>query len=122
MSTQGQLGASASICTKPDGGCRREVLFVPSAKSGKPMILDPVPVKGVIIEQRPNECPDPQCGDSTWDHDCQLGGYTEAARVVDVYTAHQGTCEKLRAKQERDRKARIMAGLGKDRLGRGQVR
>lgn len=20
-------------------------------------------------------CPDPQCGDSTWDHDCQLGSY-----------------------------------------------
>lgn len=20
------------------------------------------------------ECPDPQCGDSTWDHECELGG------------------------------------------------
>jgi len=23
----------------------------------------------------PSRCPDPQCGDSTWDHMCELGGY-----------------------------------------------
>lgn len=26
------------------------------------------------IPRIPNVCPDPQCGDSTWDHECKLGG------------------------------------------------
>lgn len=27
-----------------------------------------------ILPGVPNVCPDPQCGDPTWDHPCELGG------------------------------------------------
>lgn len=41
----------------------------------------------------PSVCPDPQCGDSTWDHDCELGGErpdTASARKVLTTLADAG--------------------------------
>ncbi len=57
--------------------CHAEVVFVPSAKTGKAMILDAKPKKGVVIEQ------------------VILGsgpGDPRRAKVVDVYTDHHATC------------------------------
>lgn len=70
-------GAGVSLCK----GCGAEVIFVPSAKSGKPMILDAKPTKGIVLVYAdevlaPGNEPDPR------------------ARVSDVYTDHHATCPK----------------------------
>lgn len=39
------------------------------------------------LPQVPNSCPDPQCGDSTWDHECQLGGSRPDTKLVDTVAA-----------------------------------
>ena len=59
--------------------CGADVVFVPSAKSGKPMILNAFPTKGVVIEQ---VILGPGPGDN------------QRAKVVDVYTDHHATCPK----------------------------
>jgi hypothetical protein len=61
--------------------CRAEVVFIPSAKTGKPMILDAAPKKGVIIRNERG----------TFGH-VPGGGLTEEALVVDVHTDHHATC------------------------------
>lgn len=53
--------------------CEAEVVFVPSATTGNPMILDAKPAKGVVLQR---VMPD---------------GHATAA-VVDVYTDHHATC------------------------------
>ena len=61
--------------------CDAEVVFVPSAKSGKAMILDAKPKKGVVLVDGPTR---------------MLSGALDVAepmaRVVDVYTDHHVTC------------------------------
>ena len=66
-------------------------MFVPSAKTGKSMILDATPRKGVIVRNERG----------TFGH-VPGGGLTEEALVVDVYTDHHATClqaEDWRAKK-----------------------
>jgi hypothetical protein len=68
-------------------GCGAEVVFVPSAKSGRPMVLDAKPAKGVVIYPDPIEAVGPG---PTF-----TGGGFEGRRVaavVDVYTDHHATC------------------------------
>lgn len=66
--------------------CHAEVVFVPSAKSGKPMILDAKPTKGVVRVD----------GVTLFDgvlspiHEGPLG--VARAMIVDVYTDHHVTC------------------------------
>lgn len=64
--------------------CDAEVVFVPSAKSGKRMILDAKPTKGVVVTEHwddvePGTEPEPGTGEMR-------------AVVVDVYTDHHATC------------------------------
>lgn len=67
--------------------CDAEVVFVPSAKSGKAMILDAKPSKGVAIYDRFNE-------EVVAAKD--LASYRDSsnlqAEVVDVFTDHHATC------------------------------
>lgn len=70
--------------------CDAEVVFVPSAKTGKPMILNAKPTKGIVLvdathEHRGKPSPDNAAVLITVDH-------YEAAQVVDVYTDHHSTC------------------------------
>lgn len=65
--------------------CDAEVVFVPSAKSGRPMILDAEPRKGVVLTDR------------TMTLHGLVGladeiDVSSEARVVDVYTDHHATC------------------------------
>jgi len=59
--------------------CAAPVFFVPSAKSGKPMILDAKPGKGIVIRN--------DVGEHTGPDDAAA-----SAHVVDVYTDHHATC------------------------------
>jgi len=69
--------------------CGDAVVFVPSAKSGKQMILDAKPAKGVVL-----------VGTAEGSEPCEelwrAGGAAfhdgPAACVVDVYTDHHATC------------------------------
>lgn len=63
--------------------CDAEVIFVPSATSGRPMILDAKPAKGVVLV-------DTAFGAALLAADPR----TEKAhaRVVDTYTDHHVTC------------------------------
>jgi hypothetical protein len=67
--------------------CPAEVIFVPSAKSGKNMILDARPTKGVVLVAR-------SAGDEElWRaEDAKYFDESPVARVVDVYTDHHATC------------------------------
>jgi len=77
--------------------CDAEVVFVPSAKSGKPMILDAKPRKGVV-------CLVGEI-DFTVNGEVGLAGvigratdadlYDAHAAVVNVYTDHHATCPKV---------------------------
>lgn len=62
--------------------CQADVVFVPSAKSGKAMILDATPRKGVVIH------------DAFTRHTLPTGIAPDAqvAEVVDVFTDHHATC------------------------------
>ncbi len=67
--------------------CDAEVVFVPSAKSGKLMILDAKPTKGVVLTD----------GTMSIHGLVQVIGALDDASVpeacvVDVYTDHHGTC------------------------------
>jgi hypothetical protein len=64
--------------------CHQAVIFVPSAKSGKTMILDATPKKGIVIRDRP-------------------GTFHAEAHVVDVYTDHHATCPGAKAWAGRNR-------------------
>jgi len=67
-------------------GCGAEIVFVPSAKSGKQMVLDAKPAKGVVIYPDPIEA---------WGPGPTFTGGIEGRRiaaVVDVYTDHHATC------------------------------
>lgn len=59
--------------------CEAEIVFVPSAKSGKAMILDAKPSKGVVLVDLLAPGTRKVSADSV-------------ARVVDVYTDHHATC------------------------------
>jgi hypothetical protein len=63
--------------------CQAEVIFVPSAKTGKPMILDAKPEKRVVLVH--GHEPDDLCLAPPPDN-------THAARVVDTYVDHHVTC------------------------------
>lgn len=64
--------------------CDAPVIFVPSAKTGKAMILDAEPTKGVIVFA-PDEVK------IAPGHIANQ--YERLAAVVDVYTDHHVTCE-----------------------------
>lgn len=74
-------------CQSP--GCGAEVIFVPSAKTGRPMILDAKPTKGVVLRG------DLRIADSQPE---------SVASVVDVYTDHHVTCPAAKAWKGRTRK------------------
>ncbi len=77
--------------------CRAEVVFVPSAKTGKSMILDAKPEKGVallhflaVIEPEARAA---------------APHAEQYATVIDVYTDHHVTCPKAQDWQGRTRKS-----------------
>ena len=59
--------------------CGAEVVFVPSAASGKPMILNAFPAKGVVLR-------------NDLGYSADVGDPAGAAYVIDVYTDHHATC------------------------------
>ena len=63
--------------------CGAEVLFVPSAKSGKPMILDAKPEKRIVLVVGGHENLIAQPETAIY-----------MARVVNTYTDHHATCPK----------------------------
>jgi hypothetical protein len=63
--------------------CGAPVIFVPSAKTGKPMILDAKPEKRIVVEPTSHAG---QQGEAM-----QPSG-TRVARVVDTYVDHHATC------------------------------
>lgn len=70
--------------------CQAEVLFVPSATTGKPMILNVEPAKGVVLVAEAEG--DEPCEELySEDRPGRIGGEPRA-RVVDVYTDHHATC------------------------------
>lgn len=66
--------------------CSAEVVFVPSGKSGKAMILDAMPEKRVVLRWDDLGT----YGDRLGEGDGQHG--TQVADVLDVYTDHHATC------------------------------
>lgn len=69
--------------------CQADVVFVPSAKSGKQMILDAVPANGVVLVDTGHAM---DAASVMVFGNVELGGLTTAARVVKVYTDHHATC------------------------------
>lgn len=65
--------------------CTAEVVFVPSAKSGRLMILDAQPRKDVVLVVESLE-------DYGWDFAAYPIDEDTRALVVDVYTDHHATC------------------------------
>jgi hypothetical protein len=65
--------------------CDAEVVFVRSAKSGRPMILDAVPAKGIVLRWDDAGT----VGDRFGEGD---GHGSQVADVLNVYTDHHGTC------------------------------
>jgi hypothetical protein len=64
--------------------CQAEVRFVPSAKTGKPMILDAKPEKRVVVVP-------PDVGQTAFGG--QVGPFgPDVAVVVDTYVDHHVTC------------------------------
>jgi hypothetical protein len=76
--------------------CDAEVIFLPSAKTGKPMILDAKPTKGVVLQRPPLR----ELEDGTPD----LTTQPWVGAVVDIYTDHHVTCPKAKEWQGRTRK------------------
>jgi hypothetical protein len=68
--------------------CGADVLFVPSAKSGKPMILDAKPEKRIVLGTPHTDAELIIHGDHLDERDYQI------ARVVDTYIDHHATCPK----------------------------
>jgi hypothetical protein len=65
--------------------CDAEVVFVPSAKTGKPMILDAEPKKGVVLRWDDVGTYGDRLGEG--DHNGKQVG-----DVLTVYTDHHATC------------------------------
>jgi arginine repressor len=63
--------------------CGAEVIFVPSAKTGKPMILDAKPEKRVVLVRS---------NDQQVIYRATPGSADPAARVIDTYIDHHATC------------------------------
>ncbi len=61
--------------------CHAEVIFVPSATTGKPMILDAKPEKRVLVETR-----------TEFVDDLPTDREFQTARVVSVHIDHHATC------------------------------
>lgn len=77
--------------------CRAPVVFVPSAKSGRPMILDAKPGKAVVVvdlETAQKLQPLVALGPF---------GTDQLAVYVDAYTDHHATCPAAKAWQGRNR-------------------
>jgi hypothetical protein len=69
--------------------CQAEVVFVPSAKSGRPQILDAKPKKGIVLQELPAFAgANVVARRSRYDLDPE----NVQALVVDVYTDHHSTC------------------------------
>jgi hypothetical protein len=83
-------------CQTP--GCGAEVIFVPSAKSGKSMILDAKPKKGIVTGVDVGV----HFGESFMFEPPGEDGIV--AIVVDVYTDHHATCPGAKAWAGRTRK------------------
>lgn len=66
--------------------CNAEVVFVPSAKSGKPMILDAKPENRIVLI-------DVVTG-ITYATSAGTPSETVRAQVVDTYVDHHATCPK----------------------------
>jgi hypothetical protein len=68
--------------------CGADIVFVPSAKSGKPMILDAKPEKRIVLDVTLTTAETIIHGDHI-----DEPGY-KVARVVNAYTDHHATCPK----------------------------
>lgn len=85
------------VCIKPDGGCKAPVMFVPSAATGSPMILDaaPDPAGNVLVRDGVavaiSLLVQPRDGEQRW-------------------MPHWATCTKWLAKKARDRAAKAGSG------------
>jgi hypothetical protein len=71
--------------------CKANVIFVPSVKTGKPMILDAKPEKRVVIGHT-IYMDSVQTFDPPGIQICPDASHGRAAQVVDVYTDHHVTC------------------------------
>lgn len=74
--------------------CNAEVVFVPSAKTGRAMILNAKPTKGVVVATAVNEHGGAHAFASraiVADPSLAVGIVPQAI-VVDVYTDHHATC------------------------------
>jgi hypothetical protein len=69
--------------------CGAEVIFMPSAKSGKRMILDAKPEKRIVLG---NTIEIPAAGDSITGFLLGPAEFPLVARVVDTYVDHHATC------------------------------
>ncbi len=69
--------------------CHQPVLFVPSAKSGKPLILNAEPEKRVVLIDRQHNSVAPAA-----EHERLRLHDRLAAAVVNAYTDHHATCPK----------------------------
>lgn len=87
-----------AVVVTPCCSCDAEVIFVPSEKTGKPMILDAKPTKGVVLIEGNSKLHGLAAfAQRVSDHD------TEAV-VVDVFTDHHVTCPKAADWKGRTRK------------------
>lgn len=70
--------------------CNAEVVFVRSATTGKNVILDAKPVKGIVLASQTGQL-DSSAEDPRF------------ARVVDIYTDHHATCPHAEAWRDRSK-------------------
>ena len=68
--------------------CKAEVIFVPSAKTGKPMILDAKPEKRIVLLAPAGR--DPSVLATPWPESPWPDG--KVAKVIDTYVDHHATC------------------------------
>jgi hypothetical protein len=83
--------------------CQAPVIFVPSAKSGKPMILDARPTKAVGVGHL-IYADGMQTFDPPGIQLCEDVGHGRVAQVVSVFTDHHATCPAARSWAGRTRK------------------
>jgi hypothetical protein len=88
-------------CTWPDGGCGAPVIFVPSATTGRKMILDAKPEKRVVLVAR-----GPMTTLEPYEPGAEL-----VAKVIDTHLDHHSTCTAFELYQQRQR-----AGQGGSRM------
>lgn len=96
-------------CTWPDGGCGEPVIDVTTV-AGKRQVLNPTPVKGVVLVVADDGRPAHPAGPLTLStNPRQIEAsvmHNYRARVVDVWTDHHATCSAWLAKVARERAAR----------------